>query len=396
MSVAAAAVLGAIAAFAATGAGGGSSSGRGGSGSDSAVPVEVARIESGAIERVRVFSGSMESAARVTIAPNVGGRVVSVEYEIADEITRGSVVARLDAEEFAQAVAQAEAELAVAGASVAEAEARAAIAETEFDRIAELFADRMVSASEHDALRADWLAADAAVKIAEARETRAASQLESANIRLRYTEVRAEWATGDDARVVAERFVEEGDTISANTPVLSVVELDPIEAVIFATQRDYALLEAGQAVTVTTDGYPGRTWPGAVARVSPVFRSGSRQARVEISVPNEGGLLKPGMFVRVRATLETADAASIVPASAVTRRDGRDVIFVVRDGVARRVAVETGIEQGERVALAGEGVSAGDLVVTLGQQLIDDGTELIFEAPGGAATGGEAAQAARE
>ncbi len=69
------------------------------------VPVEVAAVEVGPIERRRVFSGTLESASRVTIAPKVAGRVVSLPLEIADVVERGQLVARLDSDEFAQAAA---------------------------------------------------------------------------------------------------------------------------------------------------------------------------------------------------------------------------------------------------------------------------------------------------
>jgi len=85
------------------------------------------------------------------------------------------------------------------------------------------------------------------------------------------------------------------------------VELDPIRAVIYVTEKDYASLDPGQSVTPTTDAFPGEVFTGTVARVSPVFRQTSRQARVELTIANSQRRLKPGMFVRVEAILDRAD-----------------------------------------------------------------------------------------
>lgn len=341
-----------------------------------AVPVELAPIEHVTIEHRRMFSGTLEATARVTIAPKVAGRIVSLPVDISDPIERGQVVAKLDADEFAQAVAQARAELAVAQASLAEAQSAEEIAQRELDRTTTLHDRGIASDSQLDTVRAASLSKSAAVKVASAEVTRAESAVETAQIRLGYTTIRADWEGGNDHRVVAERLAEEGDTVSANTPLLSIVGLDPIEAVIYSTERDYALLVPGHRVTLRVDAFPDRRWEGEISRVAPVFREGSRQARVEILVENTDAALKPGMFVRVEAVLGRTENATIVPAGAIARRDDRDVVFVVRDGetTALLVPVEVGLSDGGRVAVRADDLSGS--VVTLGQQLLSDGSKV--------------------
>jgi RND family efflux transporter MFP subunit len=341
-------------------------------GGPEAAPVEIALVEQGSIELRRVFSGALEATARITIAPKVAGRITSMPLDLADLVQRGQVVARLDDDEYLQDVAQAEAELAVAKAGLVQAESAAVIAQRELERVETLEGRGIASESQLDTVRADNLAKQAAVQVAEAQVTRAEALLQAARIRLGYTTIRAEWEGGDDQRIVAQRFAEQGDTISANTPLLSIIELDPIEAVIFATEREYALLAPGQPVTLTTDAYPDRTWTGDVARVSPIFREGSRQARVEISIENDDGALRPGMFVRVEAVLGQADDATIVPVQSLTERGGQTVVFVVGDdrATARMMPVTVGIRDGQRVQVTGEGIEGA--VVTLGQQLLGE------------------------
>lgn len=356
-----------------------------------AAPVAVAFVERGRIEDRRVFSGTLEATARVTLSPRVSGIVTHFPLDIADSVERGQVVAVLDSAEFEQAVMQAEAELAVARASLVEARNAAEIARRELDRVRTLQERGIASESQLDTARAADLASSSAVAVAEAQLTRAEAVLQTARIRADYTTIRATWDDGDDHRLVAERFVEVGDTVAANTPLLSIIELNPIQAIVYVTEREYGRLAVGQPVTLSTDAFPEERWRGEVARIAPVFVEGSRQARVEISVENADGRLKPGMFTRVEATLRADDEATIVPAGAIVQRAGTDVIFVVVEGegegegagvgdgeaaTVRMLPVRLGIREGERVQVFGEGVDGR--VVTLGQQLIGDGSKITI------------------
>jgi RND family efflux transporter MFP subunit len=179
---------------------------------------------------------------------------------------------------------------------------------------------------------------------------------------------------------VSERFVDEGDTVAANTELFSIVELDPLNAVFFVTEKDYGSLHAGHSAKLTTDAFPGETFEGHIARVAPVFRETSRQARVELEVDNADHRLKPGMFVRAEIVLDRVEDATIVPVDALVTREGHSVLFVVEEDIGRvsMVPVKVGIREGSRVQVSGDRV--GSRVVTLGQQLLDDGARITIPA----------------
>ena len=336
------------------------------------VPVEVANIERGSIELRRSFTGTLEAAAEFVVAPKVSGRIEQLSVDLADSVTRGQVVARLDNDEYVQSVRQAQADLAVAQANLAEARSQLTLSERELQRIKDLRKRGMTSASQEDAAKANQVAKQAHVEVTQAQVTRAEAVLEAARIRLGYTEVSAGWRGGDDQRVVAERYVDEGQTVSANTELLRIVELDPITAVFFVTEQDYARLQPGQPVLLSTDAYPDESFDGQILRIAPVFRENTRQARVELHVANPELRLKPGMFVRATVILDQVAETTIVPEQALVKRDGQYGLFVVAtDGksVTWR-AVQVGIREGNRVQVLGEDL--GKQVVTLGQQLLDD------------------------
>jgi RND family efflux transporter MFP subunit len=342
------------------------------------VPVEVAQIQRGPIALQRTFSGELEALAEFVVAPKVSGRVERVIVNIADTVKRGQVVAELDNDEYVQAVAQAQADLEVARAKLSEARSALEIAKREYQRTESLLKRGIASDSEFDAARQDRQAKQAQLKVAAAQVAKAESSLETTKIRLGYTQVTAGWTGGDELRVVAERYVDEGQTVAANAPLLSIVDLNPIVGVIFVTERDYAHLKPGLLVSLTTDAYPGEQYPGRIARIAPIFRKSTRQARIEMTIDNPQYRLKPGMFISATVVLARVPEATIVPEQALTIRDDRSGVFIVSEGgqsVTWR-EVKTGIRQGNRVQVEGEGLSGR--VVTLGQQLVKNGSAITI------------------
>lgn len=347
-----------------------------------AIPVEVSRVEQGAIELRREFGGTLEPSQEFIVSARVGGRITRILVDLADSVENGQVVAELDSEEFRQAVAQADANLAVTRAGLVQAESARTVSERTNARIRELNERGLASQAERDTAEAELLARRAGVEVARAEITRAEAALEAARIRLRYTTVAVAWDGEDERRVVAQRSVDVGDTVAANASLLSVVDLDPLTAVVYVTERDYALLRPGQRATITTDAFPSESFPCVVRRIAPVFRSSSRQARIELEVPNSDHSLRPGMYLRVTVVLGRAENASIVSREALTSVDGRTGVFVVSDAgttVTFR-EVRVGIENADRVQIIADGVE-GVRVVTLGQKLLAEGSAILIADP---------------
>jgi multidrug efflux pump subunit AcrA (membrane-fusion protein) len=348
-----------------------------------AAPVEVAPVRRGRIERRRTISGTLEAPSAFGVAPKIGGRIKRIAVHLGDEVTRNDVVCWLEDDELQQAVRQAEAELTVAEANLTEAEKGLEIAARGLARVETLRGRGITSDVQQDQAIAEKLAKEAAVAVATAQKSRAEAAAESARIRKGYAEVAATWPEGENEderaakRIVAARYVDEGDTVAANAPLLRIVQLDPILAVVNVTERDYAHLESTGTVALSTDAYPGEVFHGTVKRISPVFDENTRQARVELEVANEQRRLRPGMFVRATLVLDAADDATIVPLGAVTERGDVPGVFLLdeKSSTVRWQPVQTGIRQGDDVQIV-RGALTGR-VVTLGQQLVKDGSKVI-------------------
>lgn len=109
-----------------------------------------------------------------------------------------------------------------------------------------------------------------------------------------------------------------------------------------------------------------------------MLKESSRQARVEIEVPNPEQLLKPGMFVRAKIEFARHDNAMLIPFTALVRREDKEGIFIadLNNLKARFVPVTTGIINGELVEVIEPKISG--LVVTLGNHLLEDGSDIIL------------------
>ncbi|MEZ4565429.1 MAG: efflux RND transporter periplasmic adaptor subunit [Desulfobacterales bacterium] len=170
----------------------------------------------------------------------------------------------------------------------------------------------------------------------------------------------------------------EGDTVAANARLIAIVGLDPITGVIFVTEKDYGRLKPGQMAALTTDAYPDTRFTGKIDRIAPVFSQATRQAKIEVTVENARFALKPGMFIRVTVVLDRVDDAVIVPKAALTARDDKTGIFLVDEATQTALwrEVDTGIQENEKIQVLDHGVTGK--VVTLGQQLLDNGTPITI------------------
>lgn len=354
-------------------------SGGGPPGGNVAVAVEIAPVERKEMVDTGNYTGSLLPNSQFNIASKISGRLEKLEVQIGDRIDNNTVIATLEDEEYAQNLEEARARLAVAKASVEEAGSAIGVAQREYERMKELREKDAVSDSDLDQARSDYEVQEAKYKVAQARVNQEEAALKTSEIRLSYTKIQASWEDqDDDVRVIGERFVDEGALIAPNTPIVSVLDLDPMKAVIHVIERDYASIKIGQEAEITTDAYPAETFTGKVLRVSPILKESSRQARVEIEIPNPDFKLKPGMFIRASIEFERKPDAVTVPVSSVVRYNKEQGVFLVNmdEMKVSFVPVTTGIIDSESAEIREPAISG--YVVTLGQHLLEDGSSVII------------------
>ena len=343
-----------------------------------AVPVEIVPVQNITMRDVGFFTGTLFPRSQFIVAPKIAGRLEKLLVNIGEFVKRNQLIAVLDDDEYVQRVDQARAELEIAKANLEEGRSNLDIARREFDRAKTLREKKIASESELDSAEAQFKVQNAKCKVTLAQIVHKEAALKAAQVHLSYTQICAYWENHDDSRVIGERFVDEGAMLAPNTPIVSVLDISSLTAVIHVIERDYSKVLMGQLAVVTTDAFPGKTFSGKIIRIAPLLKETSRQARVEIEVPNSEGLLKPGMFVRVQIEFSRHDSATVVPLKALIKRSSRQGVFLAntKDMKAHFVSVTLGIINDKWVEVVTPKLSGS--VVTLGQHLLEEGSPIIL------------------
>lgn len=337
------------------------------------VAVEVDSVRHGYLTETRQLTGTVFPQYKYVVAPKVSGRVMNLYKRIGDWVEDGEVVARIDDAEYEQNVIEAEANFNIALASLAEAETQFELARQDLDRVRSLQSKGIASSSELDAALSNYTAQESRYQLAQAQVDQRRAALKSAQIRLSYTVL-----TASKPGFVGERFVDEGALLAPNTAVLSIVGIDSVIVRTTIIERDYGFIRVGQPAQVSVDAFRERTFHGSVSRIAPMLQEASRVAEMEVEVANDARLLKPGMFGRVEIQTAERPNTQYVPSRALVRQGSETGVYLVNPQVksARYVSVEIGIVSAEFTEIVAPALN--DMVVTLGQHLLDDGSPVIL------------------
>jgi RND family efflux transporter MFP subunit len=303
------------------------------------------------LTRRLLATGSIHAWQEVIIAPEVGGyQVASVDVEIGDRVKRGQQLARLSSELL-------ESQVAIARASVMQAEASLANVRASLSRGESMAEKGALSRADLDTLRSNAIAAEAGVATAQAN-------LDSAELRLRFTRVRAP----DDGTITA-RSVNVGQVVQAGTEMMRLLRRDRIEWRAEVPEADLRSVRAGQKVQVTL--VEGGTLAGKVRTVAPTVQSSNRTGIIYVDIASDGGA-RPGMFAR--GTIEVSSASALmVPTASILVQDGYSYAFVLRaDNTVQRRRVQTGAVQAGLIEVT-QGLAATDRVVASGVAFLADG-----------------------
>jgi len=342
------------------------------------VAVEVSPVIKADILEEGNFTGTLHPFSSFSLAPKIPGRLEKILVHIGDRVEAGQLVAVLDDDEYRQQLSQAKAELEVARANLLDRKSTLKNAEREYERTAELREKKIASVSQLDAAESEFEAQQAKLKVATAQVAQSDAALKAAEVRLAYTQIRMPENNSEGYRVVGERFVDEGAMLAANTPIVSILDISSLIAVTHVIEKDYPKIRQGLEVFVSTDAFAGRSFAGSVVRIAPMLKEKSRQARVEIEIPNVERLLKPGMFVKIRIQFDAHRDATLVPIAAIVRRNGSQGVFLadLERKTARFVPVTVGIVDGRHAEVIDPAIRGS--VVTLGHHLLQDGGTIIL------------------
>jgi RND family efflux transporter MFP subunit len=275
-----------------------------------------------------------------------------------------------------------------AEANVAQARAQLAQAQADAGRQDELVAKGMVTRQAAEQARTAVSAARAGLD-ARMREADAARAQEAqAKVNFDYTVVRAPFSG-----VVTEKAAQVGEIVSplsagggfTRTGIGTIVDMDSLELDVDVNEAYIGQVEPDMAAEAVLDAYPDWRIPAHVIAVVPAADKGKATVKVRVALETKDTRLVPNMAARV-SFLNKKPVASgpppkgvLVPADAIVRRDGHEVVFVVSDGRAVQRSVKPAAQDVGTMKLLPSGVAVGDRVVVSPPQSLEDGTKVSVE-----------------
>jgi membrane fusion protein (multidrug efflux system) len=143
--------------------------------------------------------------------------------------------------------------------------------------------------------------------------------------------------------------------------------------VVNVIEREFVRLQLGQPVKVTVTAFPNRTFQGRISVITPALEMQSRTAEIQISIPNPGYVLNPGMFGGADILLRSSPEATLVPIQALVTMGEKDIVYVISDHKAFARTIRKGLIKDTFVEII-QGVKVGEKVVIAGQDSLKDGS----------------------
>ncbi len=338
-----------------------------------AVAVAVAPLERRTLRKRRIFTGTLKASLLFDMAPRVGGRILEMPAKMGDAVHPGDLLVRLDDEELLLERDQIRAAVDVARARWDARKTERAARKKEFDRAKVLSQKKMISDAQYDEAETAYKTAVEEEKIAQAQLRQEESRLRVAEVHLQDCMLRVPQGKRMKDRIlyVGSSYVELGALIKENEPLLSLMDIKLLKGEIYVTEKDYPLVHPGMSASLRVDAYPERAFPARVERISYLVEEESRQALVELRIPNEELLLRPGMFLRVEIVLEEKPGVLAAPLEALCEREGEKGVFLVNAEGTRAdfYKVLPGIQENNLVEILEPSNLEGSVVI-LGHHLL--------------------------
>lgn len=326
-------------------------------------------------------TGTLSAVVTVEVGSQVSGRIKELHADYNSRVDAGQVIALIDPDLFASALAQANARRAAATAALARARTVAARASLESTRAAKLAAAGLISDAELETADAEYRSATASVSAARAELTLARAAVEQARVNLEYTTIRS-----PIGGVVVSRHVDVGQTVAASlaAPKLFVIaeDLRRMELHTSVAESDVGVVRAGMSVEFSVDAYPKRVFHGTVKQVrfEAVTVSNVVTYDAVVRVDNDDLALRPGMTANVSFLIAERHDALVVANRALRYRPaaahllelarappsaaaGTTTLWVLRDGAPTPLPVRTGLTDGRFTEILGGDLREGDAVV---------------------------------
>lgn len=344
---------------------------------DDVVAVEVENIRKKNLTKWVTLTGSLKPQSKYFISSKTTGKIEKLFVDMGDEIENGQLLAKLEDSESRLQVK-------IANTIVKSAESNLESVKNIFEqskknllRKQKLFDRDLISKSEIELALADYNKLNANLKIAKSNLNEKLSILENANIKLSYSNIYADWDNSKTKKIIGEKILESGSLVNSNTPIYSVLDINNLIGSVSVTETDFLKLEKGLSAKIKVNSFPGKTFFGEIVRIAPFLNENTREAKVDILIPNTTKILKPGMFITASIIVAEKKNVITVPTNALVGKNNNNV-FVVDNNSEKvnLININIGIIENGWAEIISPQLNGR--VVTLGHHLLRDGSKIII------------------
>lgn len=299
--------------------------------------VQVAKVEMQDVPQTDVYQANVTANIINNIAPQTGGRIQKLRVDVGDYVSAGQVLAEMDRVNLEQT------RLKLVNDS------------TELGRVRDLYHEGGISQSDFEAMELAY----------EVSKTTYENLLENTILR------------APVSGVITARNYDRGDMYTMSQPLFVLQQITPVKLLVGITESNYTKVKKGDAVTITVDAIPGRTFTGRVNKLYPTMDPVSHTFTTEVIVANNDRALKPGMYARVTVNYGNNHSV-VVPDDVVVKQQGsavRSVFVLEDDNTVSSRTVTLGRHFGKSFEVL-EGLQGDETIIVKGQNSLRSGDKV--------------------
>ncbi len=310
------------------------------------IPVEAVTINLGDISSSYNTTAILEAKEEAFVVARASGIIEHIFVEEGDYVEKGQVLAQLDQKRYELNLSKARADLTGI--------------EKELSKVDKVYSRKLVSDDTYDKLTAQYEAAKAVLALAE--------------LDLKETTI-----TAPISGYIAERNAKVGNLTESfqRERMFHIVQQKALQGIVNLPESEMSAIAAKQPATLRVAALGNAEVTGYVERISPVVDATTGTFKVTLTVPNHDGRLKAGMFSEVAINYSTHENATLVPRKALLAIDNSTSVFVIDNGIAKKMDVTTGFEDAEYVEIT-SGLSGNETVVTVGHHNLKDASPVVI------------------
>ena len=347
-----------------------------------AIPVEVAVVAQAYPSQANTLlnaTGYVVAQRKAAVASKATGRLEWLGVREGSTVRENEILARLENKDVTAALQQAQANVSLTQANLAQGEAEMRDAQRALDRSSDLLQKNFVSAAAHDVAVARHEKARASIAGLRASIAVAQAAVRSAQVAVDQTLIRAPFDG-----VVLTKNANVGDVITplssasgSQAAVVTMADMSTLEVEADVSEASVGKVKIDQPCEIQLDALPGERFRGVITRTVPTVERAKATVNVKVRFVDKDARVLPEMSAKVAfLSKETPEAEraprTVVMPAALADRDGRKVVYVVRDGKAVETPLQTGATYGEVLEVK-QGLKPGDKVVLKPSERLRDG-----------------------